>query len=176
MCPDVLDFLQDCLVKVKIFGLLRHVLPASQFEIARLMVAMQRVTFTHAKTIAFAPRPLLAEGFHPAMIANVYEEQLGAMTPELGRRSSEFLSAVERLRSVSLELVAAGRYLDRLMDNSRVERYLPHTFPGNFEEFHELSCGHTFSDFLGFAADSGPQAGPARRYRSSCRKAPARAN
>lgn len=80
-------------MKVKIFGLLRHVLPASQLEISRLMVAMQRVTVTHAKIlIAFTPRPLLAEGFHPAMIANVYEEQLGEMTPELGRRSSEFLS------------------------------------------------------------------------------------
>ena len=109
------------------------------------MVAMERVTFTYAKIlVAFTPRPLLAEGFDPAMIANVSEDQLGAMTPELGALSSAFLSAVERRGSVSLELLAAGRFFYRLMDNSRVVRYLAHTFPGNFEEFHELSCGHAF--------------------------------
>lgn len=161
ICPDVLDFLQDYPVKVKIFGLLRHVLPARQLEIARLMVAMERVTFTYAKIlIAFTPHPLLAEGFYPAMIANVSEDQLGAMTPELGRLSSEFLSAVERLGPVSLELLAAGRYLDRLMDNSRVVRYLAHTFPGYFEEFHELSGGHAFSNSLSLATGRGPRSGP----------------
>ncbi|TGQ52428.1 hypothetical protein EN836_19550 [Mesorhizobium sp. M1C.F.Ca.ET.193.01.1.1] len=140
ICPNVLDFLQDCPVRVKIFGLLRHVLPARQLEIARLMVAMERVTFTYAKIlVAFTPRPLLVEGFYPAMIANVSEDQLRAMTPELGGLSSEFLSAAERRGSVSLELLAAGRYLDRLMDNSRVVRYLAHNFPGHFEEFHNLS-------------------------------------
>ncbi|RWD68711.1 plasmid partitioning protein RepB C-terminal domain-containing protein [Mesorhizobium sp.] len=140
ICPDVLAFLQDCFVKVKIFGLLRHVLPARQMEIARLMVAMERVTFTYAKIlIAFTPRPLLAEGFDPTTIANVSEDQLGAMTPELGRLSSEFLRAVERRGSASLELVAASRYFERLMDNSKVVRYLAHNFPDQFEEFHSLS-------------------------------------
>ncbi|WP_217568754.1 plasmid partitioning protein RepB C-terminal domain-containing protein [Mesorhizobium sp. GbtcB19] len=140
ICPDVLAFLQDCFVKVKIFGLLRHVLPARQMEIARLMVAMERVTFTYTKIlVAFTPRPLLAEGFDPTTIANVSEDQLGAMTPELGRLSTEFLSTVERHGSVSLELLAAGRYFDRLMDNSKVVRYLAHNFPSQFEEFHSLS-------------------------------------
>ncbi|TIU12145.1 MAG: hypothetical protein E5W44_08335 [Mesorhizobium sp.] len=141
ICPDVLAFLQDCFVKVKIFGLLRHVLPARQMEIARLMVAMERVTFTYTKIlVAFTPRPLLAEGFDPTTIANVSEDQLGAMTPELGRLSSEFLSAVERRGSVSLELLAAGLYFDRLMDNSKVVRYLAHNFPSQFEEFNTLSA------------------------------------
>ncbi|WP_245519809.1 MULTISPECIES: plasmid partitioning protein RepB C-terminal domain-containing protein [unclassified Mesorhizobium] len=140
ICPDVLAFLQDCFVKVKIFGLLRHVLPARQMEIARLMVAMERVTFTYAKIlVAFTPRPLLAEGFDPTTIANVSEGQLSAMTPELGGLSSEFLGAVERRGSVSLELVAASRYFERLMDNSKVVRYLAHNFPDQFEAFHSLS-------------------------------------
>ncbi|TPJ31481.1 plasmid partitioning protein RepB C-terminal domain-containing protein [Mesorhizobium sp. B2-7-2] len=140
ICPDVLAFLQDCFVKVKIFGLLRHVLPARQMEIARLMVAMERVTFTYTKIlVAFTPRPLLAEGFDPTTIANVSEDQLGAMTPELGRLSSEFLRAVERRGSVRLELVAARRYFEHLMDNSKVVRYLAHNFPDQFEEFHGLS-------------------------------------
>jgi hypothetical protein len=142
ICPDVLAFLQDCFVKVKIFGLLRHVLPARQMEIARLMVAMERVTFTYTKIlVAFTSRPLLAEGFDPTTIVNVSEEQLQAMTPELGRLTSEFLNAVERRGCVNLDLPVASRYFDRLMDNSRVVRYLAHNFPAQFEEFHSVSLG-----------------------------------
>lgn len=140
ICPDALDVLQDWPVKVKVFGLLRHVVPARQVEIARLMVAMERVTFTYAKIlVAFTPRPLLAEGFDPTMIANVSKDQLSAMTPELGRLSSEFLRAVERRGSVSLEMVAASRYFEHLMDNPKVVRYLAHNFPAQFEAFHSLS-------------------------------------
>ncbi|WP_246681045.1 plasmid partitioning protein RepB C-terminal domain-containing protein [Mesorhizobium sp. B2-3-15] len=139
ICQDVLDFLQHCPVRVKIFGLLRHVLPTRQLEIARLMVAMERVTFTYAKIlVAFTPHALLAPGFHPTMIANVSEDQLSTMTQELGMLCSEFLSTVERRGFVSLELLAAGRYFDQMMDNSRVVRYLAHNFPSQFEEFHEL--------------------------------------
>jgi hypothetical protein len=141
ICPDVLDFLQDCPVRVKIFGLLRQVLPARQLEIARLMVAMDRVTFTYAKIlVAFTPRPLRAAGFDPTMIANVSESQIGSMTPELGGLSGEYLIAVERSGFVSLELLAACRYFDRLTDKSKVVRYLAHNFPGQLEEFHSCQC------------------------------------
>ncbi len=140
ICPDVLYFLKDCPVRAKIFGLLRNVLPARQLEIARLMVAMQRVTFTYAKIlVAFTPRPLLTEGFDPTTIANASQDQLSAMTPALGRLSSKFLSAVERRGSLRLELLAASRYFERLMDNSKVVRYLARNFPGHFESFHNLS-------------------------------------
>jgi hypothetical protein len=61
------------------------------------------------------------------------------MEAALGKLSQAFLTAVERRGPLSLELVAANRYFDRLMDNSRVVRYLAHNFPGRFEEFHKLS-------------------------------------
>ncbi|TPL94300.1 hypothetical protein FJ960_28070 [Mesorhizobium sp. B2-3-11] len=65
---------------------------------------------------------------------------MGALTPELGRLSHEFLGAVERRGSVSLELLATGRYFDRLMDNSKVVRYLAHNFPANLTSFTACRC------------------------------------
>ncbi len=67
------------------------------------------------------------------------EGQRGAMALELGRLGLAVLSAVEQRGQVGLELVAASRYFDRLMDNSKVVRYLVRNFPGHFEEFHNLS-------------------------------------
>ncbi|TIN15590.1 MAG: hypothetical protein E5Y31_31105, partial [Mesorhizobium sp.] len=146
ICADVLDHLHDCPVKVKIFGLLRHVLPARQLEIARLMVAMDRVTFTYVKMlVALTPPGMLVDDFHPTMIATLTQDQYRVMEPEISALSAAFLSAFERGGLASLDLGAGSAYFNRLMDNSRVVRYLAHTFPGNFEEFHELSCGHAFS-------------------------------
>jgi len=140
VCPEVLDVLQDYPVKVKIFGLLRKVHPARQVEIARLMIAMDRIRFTYAKMlVGLTPKSLLAEGFHPATIVNLTEDQICDMEPELSRLTRTFLDALERRGPASLELVVASRYLDHLMDNSRVVRYLARAFPGHFEEFHKLS-------------------------------------
>ena len=141
ICPEVLDLLQDCMVPAKLFGLLRQVVPARQMEIARLMVALERVRFNYAKMlVALTPRSLLARDIDPRKeIDGLSEVQLGAMEPELGRLTLAFLSAMERRGRASLELVAASRYFERLMDNSRVVRYLAHNFPGHFEEFHNLS-------------------------------------
>ncbi|RUV26482.1 hypothetical protein EOA91_04365 [Mesorhizobium sp. M1A.F.Ca.IN.022.04.1.1] len=42
------------------------------------------------------------------------------MESELARLSRAFLNALDRRGPASLELVAASRYFDRLMDNSKV--------------------------------------------------------
>ncbi|MET2828904.1 plasmid partitioning protein RepB C-terminal domain-containing protein [Mesorhizobium shangrilense] len=140
ICPDVLDVLRDSPVHPKIFGLLQKALPARQLEIVRLMVAMDRVRPTYARMlVALTPQAQLAKNFHPRAIANLAERKRGAMVLDLGRLSRAVLGAVEQRGQVGLELVAASRYFDRLMDNSRVVRYLARNFPGHFEEFHNLS-------------------------------------
>ncbi|MEI9432041.1 plasmid partitioning protein RepB C-terminal domain-containing protein [Mesorhizobium sp. Cs1299R1N3] len=172
ICAEVLDRLRDCPVKVKIFGLLRHVLPARQLEIARLMVAMDRVTFTYVKMlVALTPQRMLVKDFHPTMIANLTQDQYRMMEPEVSALGAAFLSAFERRGLASLELGAGNAYFHRLMDNSKIVRYLAHTFPGNFEEFHELSSGYAFSNSHSFVAHCEPRAGPARPGRGSCRTA-----
>lgn len=141
VCPEVLDLLEDCTGPAKLFALLRLVVPARQIEIARLMVAMERVRFNYVKMlVALTPRPLLVKDIDPRkQIAGLSEDQLVEMEPELAKLSLAFLSAVERRGPASLELVAASRYFDRLMDNSKVVRYLARNFPGHFEEFHSVS-------------------------------------
>lgn len=141
ICPEVLDVLRDSAVKTKLFGLLQKVHPSRQLEIARLMAAMDRVRATYVRMlVALTPQALLAKDFHPATVANLTEGQRGAMGLEMGRLSHEVLSAVERRGRLGLDLIAASRYFDRLMDRVGVVRYLARNFPGHFEEFHNLSA------------------------------------
>lgn len=143
VCPGVLDLLRDCTGPAKLFALLRLVVPARQMEIARLMVAMERVRFNYVKMlIVLTPRSLLAKDVDPRKeIAGLSEDRMMEMEPELAKLSLAFLRAIERRGPTSLELVAASRYFDRLMDNSKVVRYLARNFPGHFEQFHRLSTG-----------------------------------
>jgi len=79
--------------------------------------------------VALTPRSLLAKDVDPRKeIAGLSEDRMMEMEPELARLSLAFLSAVERRGPASLELIAASCYFDRLMDNSKVVRYLAHNF------------------------------------------------
>lgn len=140
ICPEVLDVLRDSPVHPKIFGLLQKALPSRQLEIVRLMVAMDRVRPTYARMlVALSPPSQLAKNFHPRLIARLAERKRGAMVLDVGKLSLAVLGAVEKRGQVGLELVAASCYFDRLMDNSKVVRYLARNFPGHFEAFHNLS-------------------------------------
>ncbi|BCG96886.1 plasmid partitioning protein RepB C-terminal domain-containing protein [Mesorhizobium sp. 131-2-1] len=141
VCQETLKLLQYCTGPAKLFALLRLVVPIRQIEIAQLMVAMDRVRFNYVKMlVALTPRSLLAKGADPRKeIVGLSEDQMAKMENELGMLSRAFLNAVERRGPASLELVAASRYFDRLMDNPKVVRYLARNFPGHFEEFHNLA-------------------------------------
>ncbi|MBZ9678283.1 plasmid partitioning protein RepB C-terminal domain-containing protein [Mesorhizobium sp. ES1-1] len=141
ICPDAIDLLRDIPVKPKMFGLLQKVLPVRQLEIVRLMVVLDRVGLTFAKMlIALTPKAMLVEGFRPTTVATLTQEMREAMTLELERLSAGVLKAAEQHGRATLELIAASHYFDRLMDNSKIVRYLARNFSGHFEEFHNLTA------------------------------------
>ncbi|MBZ9815125.1 plasmid partitioning protein RepB C-terminal domain-containing protein [Mesorhizobium sp. CA7] len=141
ICPEVLDLLRDCTGPGGLFALLRTVLPVRQIEIARLMIARGPISLNYVKMlVALTQRSLLVEEFRPQPeLASLSEDRRAEMECDLANLSRAFLNALDRRGPVSLELVFARRYFDRLMDNSKVVRYLARNFPGRFEEFHNLT-------------------------------------
>ncbi|RWM20909.1 MAG: hypothetical protein E5X74_29075 [Mesorhizobium sp.] len=141
ICPEVLSLLRDCTGPAGLFALLRLVLPVRQIEITRLMIARGPVSVNYVKMlVALTPPSLLVKDIHLRdELPSLSDERMAEMESALGKVSLAFLDAVERRGPASLELVAACCYFDRLMDNSKVVRYLARNFPGHFEEFHNLS-------------------------------------
>lgn len=141
ICPEVLGLLRDCIGPAGLFALLRLVLPVRQIEIARLMIARGPVSLNYVKMlVALTPPSLLIKDIRPQdEIASLSEDRRAEMESELARLSRAFLNALDRRGPASLELVAASRYFDRLMDNSKVVRFLARNFPGRFEDFHNLA-------------------------------------
>ncbi|RWA84468.1 plasmid partitioning protein RepB C-terminal domain-containing protein [Mesorhizobium sp.] len=140
ICEEVLHLLQDCVVPPKMFGLLRQVVPSRQIEIARLMLALERVKLNTARVfIALTPQPQLADSWSPRnQFAGIDAAQLAAMEIEFAELGRTFQNAAERHGPRSLALVAARGYLDRIMGNVRVVKYLAHNFPERFAQFQSI--------------------------------------
>ncbi|TIO50371.1 MAG: hypothetical protein E5X80_10315 [Mesorhizobium sp.] len=137
ICVEVLDILQDCVVPPKMFGLLRQVVPSRQIEIALLIVALERVKLNTARVfIVLTPQSQLADPSSARKeFAGIDAAQLAAMEANFAELSQEFRNSAEQHGPCSLALVAARGYLDRVMGNVRVVRYLAHNFPTRLEEF-----------------------------------------
>jgi hypothetical protein len=141
ICPEVLSLLRDCTGPAGLFALLRVVLPVRQIEIARLMIARGPVSVNYVKMlVALTPPSFLVKDIHPQPeLASLSKDRRAEMVSELAEINRAFLNALDRRGPLSLELITASRYFGRLMDNSKVVRYLARNFPGRFEEFHNLT-------------------------------------
>jgi len=140
ICLEALDRLKDFGAPLKIFGLLREVVPGRQVEIVRLMLAMDRVQFRVAKVlIELTPRSQLT---NPLARRKRYEgissAQMAAMEADIAEVSHKYLSAASTHGSEMLNLIAATSYFDRLLNNPKLVRYLARNFTGQLEVFQNL--------------------------------------
>ena len=150
VCSEVLDLLCDCVVPPKMFGLLRQVVPRRQVEIARLMIALERVKLNTARVfIILTPRSQLADPSRPQQqFVGIESAQLAAMETELTALSTRFQSAAERNGTWNLELVAARGYIYQLLESAKLVRYLAKHFPQRLAEFQTLLDFSTHIDPL----------------------------
>ncbi|CDX55934.1 conserved hypothetical protein [Mesorhizobium plurifarium] len=140
ICPEVLDLLIDCVVPLKMFGLLRQVVPDRQVEIAKLMLALRRVKLNTARVfIILTPQSQLTDTSKlRQQFPGIEAVQLAAMESELADLSSRFQRAAEQSGIWNLELVAARGYIRRLMESAKVVRYLALHFPPHLKGFQTL--------------------------------------
>jgi hypothetical protein len=140
ICLEALDMLNDFGAPLKIFGLLREVVPCRQVETCRLMLALDRVEFRVAKVlIELTPRSQLT---NPLARRKRYEgissAQMAAMEADIAEVSHKYLSAASTHGSEMLNLIAATSYFDRLLNNPKLVRYLARNFTGQLEAFQNL--------------------------------------
>lgn len=138
--PEVLDLLQDWYVPPQVFASLRKMVPTRQLKAAKLMIALKRVNFNYAQLLStLTPVSQLADPCTPRKkFVGVTADQLTAMGTELDALNEEFLFCASFRGIWALELMAAMSYLDRLMENARVIRYLARNFPRQLANFQTI--------------------------------------
>ncbi|RWL42218.1 MAG: hypothetical protein EOR60_26620 [Mesorhizobium sp.] len=137
---EVVDLLQDWYTPPQVFASLRRMLPERQLKAARLMIALNRANFHYAQLLStLTPLSQLADPSRPKRnFASVTAEQLAGMEIEFDALNDEFLNCASLCGMWALELMAARSYLDRLMENARVVRYLAQNFPEQLAELQTI--------------------------------------
>ncbi|OBQ91392.1 plasmid partitioning protein RepB C-terminal domain-containing protein [Mesorhizobium sp. AA23] len=140
ICLEALDLLNDFGVPLKIFPLLREVVPSRQVEIVRLMLALDRVQFRVARVlIALTPRSQLTDPFAPRkQYEGISPTRLAAMETDLAKVSHEYLSAASTHGATVLNLIAVTGYIDKLLNNPALVRFMARNFAGHLEVYQEL--------------------------------------
>jgi len=140
ICAETVEMLKDKHVPISTFAELKKMLPMRQIEAAQLMVAMNKYSITYAKSLVGAtPQALLVDAAKPKHIEGLTEDQVALMEQESANLDREFRLVEQSYGTDHLDLVVATGYLNRLIENARVVRYLAQSFPELLAEFQKIS-------------------------------------
>jgi RepB plasmid partitioning protein/ParB-like nuclease domain len=126
ICPEVVQILINKAISPQVFGILRKMKPIRQIEAAEHMVAGGTYTIPFARALLAVTKSEMLEG--PAASSKKLQATSVAARSML-EGENEFLlrdlkSVEESYGTDVLTLTVACAYLDRLLKNPKVERYL----------------------------------------------------
>ncbi|WP_460989409.1 plasmid partitioning protein RepB C-terminal domain-containing protein [Sphingobium sp. TomTYG45] len=138
ICPEAADLLKDKHVPLAAFTELRKMKPLRQIECAELMVAMNRYSTSYAKSLVVAtPEDQLVTGRQKS-VKGLTSDQIALMERESASLDREFKLVEQTYGADHLDLVLAIGYVNRLLGNARVIRYLAQHQPEILTEFQRI--------------------------------------
>jgi ParB-like chromosome segregation protein Spo0J len=139
ICPEAVELLKDKHVPIQSFGQLKKMLPVRQVEAAHLMVAMNKYTHNYARSLVGAtPASELVDSSKPKRIAGLTDEQIALMEQESAKLDREFRLIEQSYGADHLDVVVVTGFLERLLGNARVLRYLTQNHMELLREFEKI--------------------------------------
>jgi len=139
ICPEAADLLKDRHVPIHVFTELRFMKAVRQVAAVMAMISMNRFTISYAKSlVASTPDDELVAG-RPRRIPGLTEDQIATMQRESENVDREFRRIEQSYSSDNLDLLLATGYVNRLLGNVRVVRYLAQHHADILSEFQKLS-------------------------------------
>ncbi|MCH4092022.1 plasmid partitioning protein RepB C-terminal domain-containing protein [Acetobacter sp.] len=139
IAPGAVEILKDRPVNMQVFDILRKMKPYKQTETAELMVAMNNLTAAYAKAILAATRQTdLAKPDRPKITAGITPDQMARMEREMEKLTKDYRAIEATFGDDVLQLVLAGRYLERLIENTKIISYLEARYPEIIAEFRVI--------------------------------------
>lgn len=138
ICDEVAKLLQDRMVPLNTFREMKKLRPMRQIEVAETMMAMNRFSWTYAKSlVAATPQHLLTSEKRKA-VRGLSDEQIEHMEREATNIDREFRMIEQSYGMDHLDLVLATGYLARLTENVRVVHHLARHHPELLAEFQRI--------------------------------------
>jgi hypothetical protein len=124
ICPEVVQILLEKHVSIHVFAILKKMKPIRQIEAAEHMVAGGTYTVPFAKALLAVTKPEMLEE-PPSAKLQATSEAARAMLEEQNEFLLRDLKSVEESYGTdALTLTVSRGYLERLMRNPKIERYM----------------------------------------------------
>jgi hypothetical protein len=138
---DAVDLLKEKPITAAALRLFRKVSPFRQIDMAQLMVSGNNYTRGYADAlIVGTPADQLVNGSKPKVVRGISEEEVARMEKEMEALERDYRLHQDNFGENSLHLNAAQRYVKRLLENTKVRRFLGNRYPEILEEFQELAA------------------------------------
>ena len=141
ICPEAVQILIDKPIRPQVFALLRKMKPIRQIEAAEHMVAGGTYTIPFAKALLAVTKPEMLEADPAASSKKLQATSSAARS--MFEEENEFL--LKDLKSVEesygtdvLALTVSCGYIDRLLQNPKIERYLSRNHMDILETLQQL--------------------------------------
>ena len=136
ICPEAVELFKDRQFSVEIGRVIRKMKPTRQVECAELMVSANNLTVAYAEALLVAtPAAALVEGQRPRRLNGVTPDQMAKMEREMANLQGQYRLVEQSFGRDVLNLVLARGYLEKLLANTKVARYLKQLQPEVLEQF-----------------------------------------
>ncbi len=142
ICPEAAELLKARHCPIYSFLSLRKMKPLRQIQAAELMIAANNFTVPYAEAILAATEPSdLVDPTAKKTPAGVSREQAERMKSEMATLQKNIKLVEGALGPDHLRLVVAGRFVERLLQNDRLARYLDRSHGEILIEFRQIVAG-----------------------------------
>ena len=140
ICPEAADLLKEKHCPINTFRSLKRMKPMRQLEVAELMIAMNNFSVSYSKALfAATPQDQLVDPGKPKNFKGISPEQIARMENEMASLQREIILIEGSYGPDHLNLILARGYLDSLLNNAKVVRYLAQNHSEILGEFQKIS-------------------------------------
>ena len=140
ICQEAIGLLKDKICPMAVFDVLRKMNPLRQIEAAELLINANNFSVSYASAIlAGTPQAQLATPQTPKRLKGMTAEAIMRMERELSRLQEAVSSIQNTYGQDHLHLTVVKGYLQKLISNDRVARYLEQYQPELLVEFQKIA-------------------------------------
>ena len=140
ICQEAIGLLKDKIFPMAVYDVLRKMNPLRQIEAAELLINANNFSVSYASAIlAGTPQAQLATPQTPKRLKGMTAEAIMRMERELSRLQEAVSSIQDTYGQDHLHLTVVKGYLQKLISNDRVSRYLEQYQPELLVEFQKIA-------------------------------------
>jgi hypothetical protein len=126
ICREVIEMLRDRRFSIELSKILRRMIPLRQVECVELMLSANNLTVAYARALQSVSTPdqLVGRAKQKRKNNGVTQEQMAKMEREISNVQTQYKLAEQSYGEDMLNFVLTRGYVSKLLENSRVLRFL----------------------------------------------------